>query len=344
MTDSRNGRQGSPRRRRLRRAAIAAGVTTVAAWATLFGWFLHDWFDSDRVEVVADRPVEVFAPETVTAGRIPNVIGLSEDDARRALSDAGVDLGAVFTRTVSYVGQADLVVDQEPVSGLPVEEGERVVLDVSTPADMPDLAGLQEGAARSELGDLGARVLVVNQYQPGAGEGIVLSTDPPAGQPLSDRATLHVAEPLSSVFLTQLAPVESNCRTGEAGVVAGATHEESIVCQPEPGAQPRSATYALGGEVESLQAEIGLDDRGSPDLPAEFRVYVDGDLILSRELEFGESLPIDVPLLGKLQLRLEASASGIVEAGALPVRAAFGDVRLVGSRSAIDRISEGLGG
>ena len=317
---------------------------TLTAWAIVLGWFLHDWLGSDRVEVVADRPVEVFAPETVTAGRIPNVIGLSEDDARRALSDAGIDLGAVSTREVPYVGPTDLVVQQEPASGGAVEDERQIVLDVSVPARMPALGGSEEGEARAELAALGARVVVVNQYQPGAGEGTVLSTDPVAGELLADRATLHVAEPLSSVYLSQLAPVDSSCRTAEGGVVAGVTHEEAIICQPELGATPRSATYALGGEVESLRADLGLDDRGNPDVPIMFQVFTDGELALSRRLEFGDSLPIDVPLLGKLQLRLEATALGAAEPGSLPVRAAFANARLVGSRSAIDEVSEGLGG
>lgn len=332
------GRQG------VKRAAIAVGLVTLAAWATVLGWFMHDWLSSDRVEVVADRPVEVFAPETVIAGRVPNVVGLSEDDARRALSDAGVDLEAVTARSVPYVGPADLVVQQEPPSGRPVEDGQQIVLDVSTPARMPTLDGSQEGEARAELAALGARVVVVNQYQPGAEEGTVLSTDPAAGELLSDRATLHVAEPLSSVFLSQLNPVASSCRTAEGAVVAGATHEEAIVCQPELGAKPRSATYALGGEVESLRADLGLDDRGNPDVPVMLQVYVDGELALSRRLEFGDSLPVEVALLGKLQLRLEASAMAAAEAGSLPVRAAFANARLIGSRSAIDRVFEGLGG
>jgi hypothetical protein len=323
-----------------RAARVAAAVTAVLCAAVL-GWFLNEWVTDEQVVVSADRPVRVYAPETVVAGRIPNVVGLSEEEAQRALGDAGVELSDVSVHDVPYVGPESLVVRQSPPSGQPVGKG-AVVLAVSAPAAMPDLDGSSESEARASLAELGAVVTLVDQYQPGAAEGTVLSTDPPSGEPIAGRVTLHVAEPLSSVFLTELEPVASTCRTGVLAVIAGTTQSEAIVCLPEHGAVPRGVTYALGGDVESFEAELGLDDRGDPDVPVAIRVYADGELVLSRRLAFGESLPSKVPLLGKLQLSLKAVAAGVAEPGALPVRAAFGEPRLVGSRSAIDRISEGL--
>jgi hypothetical protein len=341
VSSSETERKPHPQKR-LRRAAISLGAITVLIWAIVFGWFLNDWFGDDEEVVAVDRPVRVYAPETVVAGQVPNVIGLSEEEARRVFSDAGIELSAVSTHTVPYVGPTDLVVRQTPASGSSIE-GDPIVLDVSSPARMPDLVGEAEGEAKASLSALGARTSVVSQYQPGATEGEVLSTDPPTGETIVNKATLHVAEPLSSIFLTELAPVESSCRTEEEGVVAGDTQAEAIVCQPEAGANARAATYLLGGQVEALHAVVGLDDRGDSTVPVEFRVYVDGEPALTKRLDFGESLPIEVPLLGKFQLRLEAAAAGASPPGSLPVKAVFGEPRLVGSRSAIDLLAEGLG-
>jgi PASTA domain/NPCBM/NEW2 domain len=343
MTVSSSETEGTRRPQgRLRRAAIALGAVTVLIWAIVFGWFLNDWFGDDEEVVAVDRPVRVYAPEAVVAGQVPNVIGLSEEEARRVFSDAGIDLNTVSTHTVPYVGPTDLVVRQSPASGSSIED-DPIVLDVSESARMPDLTGEGEGEAKASLSTLGARTSVVSQYQPGATEGEVLSTDPPSGETIVDKATLHVAEPLSSIFLTELSPVESSCRAGEEGVVAGETQTEAIVCQPEAGANARAATYVLGGQVEALHAVIGLDDRGASTVPVEFRVYVDGEPTLTKRLDFGESMPIEVPLLGKFQLRLEAAAAGVSSAGSPPVKAVFGEPRLVGSRSAIDLLAEGLG-
>lgn len=328
--------------RRLRLAATWVGAISGLLLATAFGWFLNDWLGSDEVVVKADRPVEIYAPETVVAGKLPNVVGLNEADARRVLSDAGVELDAVSVRPVPYVGPTDLVVRQSPASGERIG-ARKVVLAVSTTAEMPELAGATEARARAELSTLGARIAVVGQYQPGAAEGTVLSMDPPAGERIEDRATLHVAEPLSSIFLTQLTPASASCRTEEPALIAGEAAKEAIVCLPQPGANPRSVTYAIGGEVESLRAKIGLDDEGNSEVPVEFRVIADGERVFSRRLSFGNSTSIDVSLLGRVQIRLEAVAIGGAASGSqLPVRAAFGEPQLVGSRSAIDRISEGL--
>jgi hypothetical protein len=325
----------------LKRAAIVLLAVAILIWAVVLGWFLHDWLASEEAPVTVDRPVQVYAPETVTVGRIPNVIGLTEDEARRALSDAGINLSTVSSHEISYVGPAGLIVEQSPASGRPVGDG-KIELAVSAPALMPDLNGDSEAEARDALSALGARISIVNQYQPGASEGTVLSTDPPIGSPIVDKATLNVAEPLSSIFLNQLAPETATCRTGEEGVIAGATYAEAIVCRPELGKKPRSVTYTLGGQIESFHAVLGLDDGSDPNVPVRFEVVVDGEPVLTRRLEFGDSLPVDVPLLGKLQLTLEASA--LSASGTQPVQAVFGEPRLVGSRSAIDLVSEGLGG
>jgi hypothetical protein len=319
------------------------GALTVVVAAILLGWFLHDWLGSEEVVVSVDRPVQVYAPETVVDGHIPNVIGLSEDDARRVLSDAGIELSKVTTSRLPYVGPADLVVTQTPPSGGAIGDRE-IALAVSEPALMPDLEGMSESEARDSLSSLGARIATASEYQAGAAEGSVLATEPAPGATIVDKATLHVAEPLSSVFLTELPPAASSCRSGEESVVAGTTASEAIVCQPEAGANPRSATYALGGQVESFQAVLGLDDEGDASVPVEFRVYVDGELALSRRLGFGDSLPIEVPLSGAFQLRLETVAAGVSPPGSSPLQAVFAEPRLAGSRSAIDEISEGLGG
>jgi serine/threonine-protein kinase len=216
-----------------------------------------------------------------------------------------------------------------------------VTLEVSGPAVMPDLEGKSEAEAKEALSAFGARVSVVTEYEPGAAEGSVVSTEPAAGETIVDKATLRVAEPLSSVFLTEIEPLQASCRTGEEAVIAGQAQTEAIICLPEPGANPRSVVYQLGGGIETFRANLGLDDAGNAEAQVEFHVLVDGNQVFSHRLSFGESLPVEVPLLGSYQLELEAVAVGPAEPGGPEVRAAFGEPQLVGSRSAVDAI-EGL--
>jgi hypothetical protein len=325
---------------RFKRAALVFGGLALLAWAGAMGWYLHEWTGRGNVEVSVDRPVQVYAPEVVSSGTVPNVVGLTEEEARRVLSDAGVALGSVQTHVVPDVGPPGLIVSQTPPSGVEVAH-RSVTLEVSGPAVMPDLEGKSEAEAKEALSAFGARVSVVTEYEPGAAEGSVVSTEPAAGETIVDKATLRVAEPLSSVFLTEIEPLQASCRTGEEAVIAGQAQTEAIICLPEPGANPRSVVYQLGGGIETFRANLGLDDAGNAEAQVEFHVLVDGNQVFSHRLSFGESLPVEVPLLGSYQLELEAVAVGPAEPGGPEVRAAFGEPQLVGSRSAVDAI-EGL--
>ncbi|MGN6588379.1 MAG: PASTA domain-containing protein [Solirubrobacterales bacterium] len=333
------------RRRRHRRVGVVLVVLAALGLLALggaLGWYLHEWSGRGDLKVAVDRPVQVYAPEAVKEGTVPNVVGLAEDEALRVLSDAGVTLARVRTHVVSAVGPSGLVVRQSPPSGVPLAH-RAIALELSGPAVMPELEGKEEAEAKEALSQLGARVSVISRYEAGADEGTVLATDPLAGETIADKAVLEVAAPLSSVFVTQLIPLQASCRTGEEALLAGEEQAEAVICLPEPGANPRSVTYQLGGEAETFEADLGLDDGGNAEAPVEFRVLVDGRPALTRQLRFGESLPVEVPVLGSFQLQLEATAVGRTAPGSPPLRAVFGEPRLVGSREAIDRISEGLG-
>lgn len=342
MSEETASAKGRGRRVRVKRIALVLAVLALMAWAGVLGWYLHEWSGRGDLTVEVDRPVQIYSPEAVTEGSVPNVVGLTEDEAMRVLSDAGIAIGTVRAGVVPDVGPPGLVVRQVPPSGVAVGKRD-VSLAISGPALMPDLEGETEADAKETLSSLGARVSVVDEYQAGAAEGSVIATEPGAGETIVDKAVLHVAEPLSSVYLTQLSPLEANCRTAEEATLAGEQQTEAIICLPEPGAKPRSIIYQLGGEAESFRAEVGLDDASNAEVPVELRVVVDGDVALHQRLEFGEREAIEVPVLGKFQLRLEATAIGVAPPGATPVRATFGEPRLVGSRSAIDQLAEGAG-
>lgn len=327
---------------RLRWAGLILAALGLLALGGALGWYLHEWSGRADLTVAVDRPVQVYAPEAVKEGTVPNVVGLAEDEALRVLSDAGVALAQVHTHVVPAVGPSGLVVRQSPPSGVSLAH-RAVALELSGPAVMPELEGEEEAEAKETLSQLGARISVVSRYEAGADEGTVLATDPPAGEAIADKAVLEVAAPLSSVFVTQLPSLQASCRTEEEAVVAGEEQSEAVICLPQPGARARSVTYQLGGEVETFEADLGLDDGSNAEASVEFRLLVDGHAVLTRRLRFGESLPVEVPLLGSFQLQLEATAVGKAAPGSPPVQAVFGEPRLVGSREAIDRISEGLG-
>ena len=114
---------------------------------------------------------------------VPDVTGADVGEAVAELEGAGL---RVETGDVDSNEPRGTVVAQEPVSGIQVDRGASVRLDVSAGprgTTVPELAGLQEDEATTELESLGFRVRVVEEpaEQP-AFVGRVLRQVPAAGR------------------------------------------------------------------------------------------------------------------------------------------------------------------
>ncbi len=114
---------------------------------------------------------------------VPDVTGADVGEAVAELEGAGL---RVETGDVDSNEPSGTVVAQEPVSGVQVDRGASVRLDVSAGPQrttVPELAGLSEEEARTELESLGFRVRVIEEpsSQP-AFVGRVLRQVPEAGR------------------------------------------------------------------------------------------------------------------------------------------------------------------
>ena len=92
---------------------------------------------------------------------VPPVTGSAEEQARGAVSAAGLETGEV-TREYSQQPEGT-VLSQEPAVGASVEEGTRVGLTVATSTPQgppPSVVGQDTASARSTLEDLGYTVRI----------------------------------------------------------------------------------------------------------------------------------------------------------------------------------------
>ena len=133
----------------------------------------------DRVDVTVSQGEE--------KAIVPDVIGQEEADAAAILANAGFRVNRI--REPHPTARRGVVFDQDPK---PVQEdgtsteappGSVVDIFISEGPDefpMPDVRGEQEDDARNELEDLGLRVRVVRQFEPGQ-EGRVVGQDPLPG-------------------------------------------------------------------------------------------------------------------------------------------------------------------
>lgn len=128
---------------------------------------------------------------------IPDVEGMTLDDAKRALEKRGIArLRIEYENSDSEEGT---VISASPAAGTVVAEDDVVTLVVAQPYTVPDVAGLSSDEAKEAVTRAGLtprEVLVASDEE----SGTVVSTDPGAGATLKQGATvtLNVSSPYPS--------------------------------------------------------------------------------------------------------------------------------------------------
>ncbi|MER5642264.1 Stk1 family PASTA domain-containing Ser/Thr kinase [Kitasatospora sp. NPDC002227] len=137
---------------------------------------------SDPVKVVLSK-----GPQRIA---VPNLLGLTLDQARESLTGANLTVGST-TDAYSDAVPAGQVVSADPATGTRLAVGSPVALVLSkgmTP--VPNVVGMTQEEAKKALADQGF------QFQSGGitlfGTGKATTQNPPAGQPLRQGATVVV--------------------------------------------------------------------------------------------------------------------------------------------------------
>ena len=129
---------------------------------------------TEKVSIVVSKGKE---PATV-----PDVTGLSEDEAKKALENAGLKKGKVSKGYSDSVAKGN-VISSSPIAGASgYYKGDSVDLTVSKGPEkvtVPDVTGLSEDEAKKALEDAGLKVEVNKRL--GGPFGTVRSTDPAPG-------------------------------------------------------------------------------------------------------------------------------------------------------------------
>jgi serine/threonine-protein kinase len=130
------------------------------------------------------------APEQV---QVPNLVDMTEDQARDAIVDAGLSVGDVSFETSEEV-EDEHVIRQTPNRDQYVDPETSVDIVVSSgkpQVDVPFLVGLTQDEARNKLRDanLKPEFKSVESDEP---QGQVLSTAPEAGTPVDQQSTVQV--------------------------------------------------------------------------------------------------------------------------------------------------------
>ena len=125
------------------------------------------------------------------ANTVPGVVGMSQSEAKTAISQAGYR-ASVVTQSSSQV-LAGKVISQSPAAGAGHPAGSTVTIVVSEGARasiVPNAIGLSEPAARTKISVCGFSASV--SYLPGPAPGVVISQSPSAGTKLPTGSAVSI--------------------------------------------------------------------------------------------------------------------------------------------------------
>ncbi len=192
-----------------RRTAIIVGLLAVAGTGAGATWYL-----------------------TVGPGRrvpVPNIVGMSEDQAQLALEKQGLDWGTP-TRAYSDTVPAGSVVSCQPKVGQKVGLGQAVTAVISRGVEtktVPDVVGKTKDQASAVIKGAGLTLGdVTEQYSASVDSGKVVSSDPKAGKVIEHTAKISIVvskgkEPATIPDVTGQSEDEAKKTLEDAGLKKG---------------------------------------------------------------------------------------------------------------------------
>ncbi|GHE09670.1 Stk1 family PASTA domain-containing Ser/Thr kinase [Klenkia taihuensis] len=237
------------RRRRGIIALVVAGILVLAGIVALL------------VGLNSGGDDETPAEPTTASVQVPNLVGQTQAAAATALQQAGLAAGPVTTQASSDVAEGS-VISSDPAAGTTVDEGTEVALVVSAGPDtvaIPNVVGLTEDEARSNLENAG--FTRVNSRQEASTEpaGQVIGVDPGQGSQ---------ANPENQVITLSVS-------TGSAPIpdVRGQTYEQARATLQAAGFTDITQQNAESNDVPAGQA-IGTEPEAGQQATADDQITV----------------------------------------------------------------------
>ncbi len=211
-------------------------------------------------EVATDSRITLFVSSGRAELSVPNLIGMNEGAAREAIDDAGFTVGNVTTRPDP--APAGEVIEQSPPANILAGADSPIDLVISEgpqTVDLEDLSGLTERDAIARLQEEGLRFTVQEQHDPEVPRGVVIGTEPVAGETLEvgDSVKLIVSlgpEPVTIPNLFGLDPDAAEAQLNELGLGISISNATEQVDDPAldgrvVGQFPAANATALPGDV-----------------------------------------------------------------------------------------------
>nr|WP_026459476.1 Stk1 family PASTA domain-containing Ser/Thr kinase [Schaalia vaccimaxillae] len=176
-----------------------------------------------------DAEVRLFESKGVDMKSVPDLAGLTQEEAKEVLEKAGLALGGVEKEYSEDVAQG-LTLSQGQKAGSSIPHDTAIDLVVSAgrkPIEVPDISGLTADAAQAAIEELGLVATPSQAFSDSVAEGTVISQETPSGQ------VLHLGDSVSYTVskgpeMVQVPDVTGKQRDEALSILRNAGFEVSI--------------------------------------------------------------------------------------------------------------------
>jgi beta-lactam-binding protein with PASTA domain len=190
---------------------------------------------------------------------VPVVVGLTLEEAERAIEEAGLVVGEIERRPDADFAE-DVVIATSPVAGVEIGPSIPVDLIVSSGPEiiqLPDVVDQSERDATAQLTDLGLRVTVNEEFDVDVPDGNVIRTEPAAGTEVQSGDTILLVVSLGPP------PVEVPDLTGlTEGQATQALNDLGLVIRVSNTTQPVADQGQDGLVVDQIPGPGTTAERG----------------------------------------------------------------------------------
>ncbi len=187
---------------------------------------------------------------------VPDLRGMTEDEATKALNDLGLGIKVENERVPSNEYDEGEVVSSDPSAGEKVDLHTQVSVTLSSGEEaqttkVPNVVGKEESDAEKMLADANLKVAKDSDYSDDVEEGYVISCDPGVGEEVDEESTVKLvislgSQPAEVPSIEGMSQSDAEAALSNAGLNGNATEEYSDTV--EAGVVISQAT-AAGKEV-----------------------------------------------------------------------------------------------
>ena len=176
-------------------SGLTVGAITTQSSGTIPAGLVISQNPAAAAAVSAASPVNLVISSGSGLVTIPNVVGLSQATAVKAITDAGLTLGTVTTQPSTTIAAGNIITEN-PAAGTLVSAGSKVSLIVSTGPVLvvvPNVVGSSQSAATTAITGVGLKLgTVTTQASTTVAAGNVISESPAASTSVAAGSSVNL--------------------------------------------------------------------------------------------------------------------------------------------------------